>query len=404
MKSFFSRELLVIGAVLTLAAVFAFQAVITQRRTRGESLLKRHADAALAACASDPYRPSCYDREIPKLAAALSLEDTFKVTKLVQERDSGYFYCHVLGHELSSREVRKNPARWKEVISRCPGGMCSNGCIHGAFQERFRADALSRAEIEEIKPDLETICEARQNWRPTGLEQNTCYHALGHLLMYITSADTPKATELCNDVALKRDGRSFLQFCYDGVFMQIFQPLEPEDFALVKDVGPKKKEGLLAFCDTSSGEARESCWREGWPLYAEEVRTPEGLIQFCSIPDGAEAQNKCYNSLFYVLTAQFNFDEAKINTLCSGLPPELKGRCYANAASRFIETDYGLIDKSLRLCELASASGAGSGCYDELVFYSTFNFHRGSAESLRLCSSLPEPWKGTCVRQSESSQ
>ena len=34
---------------------------------------------------------------------------------------------------------------------------------------------------------------------------------------------------------------------------------------------------------------------------------------------------------------------------------------------------------------------------DELVNYSAYNFHRGSAEFLKLCNDLPNPWRGKCL-------
>jgi hypothetical protein len=196
----------------------------------------------------------------------ISMEDAFQVTGLVQQEDPTYQYCHVLGHELAAREVKKNPDGWKDVVSRCPSGMCSNGCIHGGFQERFRAESFTDQQITSIKPDLKVICEDRASWHPTGLEQASCYHALGHLTMYLTSGEVGRSLPLCDELSLKSSVRDYRQLCYDGVFMQIFQPLEPEDFALVHGKQPIK-ETFGAYCDNYSGTQRGSCISEGWPLF-----------------------------------------------------------------------------------------------------------------------------------------
>ncbi|MCH7524523.1 MAG: hypothetical protein IIC74_05825, partial [Bacteroidetes bacterium] len=144
---------------------------------------------------------------------------------------------------------------------------------------------------------------------------------------------------------------------FDGAFMQIFQPLEPEDFALVQGKQPQKEE-LVSFCDQFSGEKKSSCWSEGWPLFYEEIKTAEGLVEFCSyLVDDPIQHKRCYNALFYVLVAQFNFDEQDIINLCSGLPQERRGQCFANSASRFIETDARLVDESVTLCSFAKNFG-----------------------------------------------
>lgn len=356
-----------------------------------------YAAQIVQSCSSESYRPVCYDREIPKLMDVLSMEEAFEVTKLVQQQDGQYWYCHVLGHNISAREVAKDPSAWKEVVARCPSGMCSNGCIHGAFQERFRVESLPDAKIEELKPELEGVCKKKPGWNPTGMEQATCSHALGHLAMYITDADINKATTLCEELAGNVDGRNFSQICFDGAFMQIFQPLEPEDLALVKGKQPSK-ESFHSFCNEFRGARKSSCISEGWPLFSKEIVTPQGLVQFCSfLQDDLMQERRCYGALFYVLTAQFNFDENRLKSFCQDLPQERKGQCFANAASRMIETDTHLMENSIRMCSIASTFGVGERCYEELLVYSTYNFHPGSEEFFRLCSSLPELWKSKCL-------
>lgn len=349
-------------------------------------------------CASSPYKPSCYEKITPLKTQLITMEDAFTVTKFVQRQDPSYAYCHVLGHALSARETAKNPDAWKEVIPRCPSGMCSNGCIHGAFQERFRSEVLADSQITTLKPDLQTVCEPRETWKPTGLEQATCYHAVGHLLMYITQAEIPKSLQLCDDVALKPNGADLRQICYDGVFMQLFQPLEPEDFALIRGKEPTR-ETVAALCNAYQGKQNGSCVSESWPLFRDTILTPQGLIAHCAKLRDAVEIDRCYMALFYVVTAQFEFDTNRIASYCNGLAPAYRKLCYANAASRFIETDYNNMQKAITLCQAASEKGAEAACYDELTKYATYNFHPGSESAQTLCQMLPDPWKTNCVTQ-----
>lgn len=385
-------------ALLVIAAVgVVFMFLPNNKQSKSNGSFKALADEILQACKDAPYRPSCYDEKITKQTVGVSLADAFAITKIVQEKDQNYWYCHVLGHAISARETAKDLHKWKDVVAQCPSGMCSNGCIHGAFQERFRREAFdSPKEAYALVPELSEACEERVNWRPTGMEQATCYHALGHLAMYVTNADINISIDICKQVSIKDDGRDFTQVCFDGAFMQIFQPLEPEDFALVEGKNPGR-EGLYNFCKKFEGKAMSSCWSEGWPLFGEEIKTPRGLTRFCSTFPGSTEENRCYQGMFYVITAQFNFDEKKIVPFCGGMPDKHKAECFSQAASRLIETDYRLVEKSIDLCRVAGEAGVGVECYQSLINFSRFNFKQGSEEISEFCSRLPLEWKMSCV-------
>lgn len=360
-----------------------------------------YAQKIVKECSISNYKPTCYDEELPKLMDFLSMEEVFEVTRQVQNLDSSYAYCHTLGHDLSAIEVRKDPDRWMDVATRCPSGLCSNGCIHGGFQERFRKEHFSTdEEIQSVKPDLKILCEKRDGWSPTGLEQASCYHALGHLTMYITNADINKSLNLCDEVALKEGGRDFRQLCYDGAFMQIFQPLEPDDFTLIegKEVNKAQHE---SFCNKFDGQRKGSCRSEGWPLYREELlKSADFLVSFCGRGDDKEKE-RCINSIIYVIAAQLGLDDNKITKYCSTFSSSTAGQCFANSASRMIEVDYRNINKAVALCGRAQSLNLGSTCYDELVKYSDYNFRYESEEFFSLCNSLPGDWKDKCLKNTD---
>lgn len=389
------KGILIVILIILVFSLLLFRA-IPKTKTLDKNLTQ-YTSQVLKICASASHRQSCYDKEIPKLMdqpSSVTMEEAFKITRLVQDQDKSFPYCHVLGHNLSAKEVKKDPSKWREVLSRCPSGVCSNGCIHGGFQERFRAESFTDEEVAKIRPDLSVICESRSNWQPTGLEQASCYHALGHLNMYLTSADIKKSIRLCDEIAVKKDGRNFMQVCLDGVFMQIYQPLEPEDFDLIagKQV---TKDGLDSFCAPYTGYAKASCLSESWPLFRSELMdNSEALINFCSKLE-KDAQARCFEGMFYVLTAQFNFDLDRIKNYCSSLPQDLEGKCFASSATRLIETDYRYTTDASKLCS-AAESLAKEECFSELLKFSTYNFHAGSPQFIKLCNDLPDPWKAKC--------
>ena len=358
--------------------------------------LASYAKEVVSICSVASYKPTCYENEVSNLMSDISMKGAFEVTRFVQREDPSYAYCHVLGHKLSEIETAKDPSRWKDVITQCPSGLCSNGCIHGAFQERFREETLSNEQIEKIKPELQGVCEPREGWDPTGLEQGTCYHALGHLLMYITQADIKESVVLCRELG-KKEKNDWSQLCFDGAFMQIFQPLEEEDFVLVEGKQPKKEE-LILFCSGFNGVERGSCWNESWPLSRGQILTSDGLYKYCSnsILD-ENNQNRCFTAMFYVARAQLQFDLVKVKNLCRDLPGKRSYQCFANAASRLIETDYGNISSAVKLCSEANNSSDQDQCFSELTRFSRYNFHEGSEDVIQLCNKLPSKWKQECL-------
>lgn len=366
------------------------------------STLNRYAANIVKLCAKERYHPACYDNEIPKLLGRISIEDAFRVIGIVQSRDPSFPYCHVLGHKLSALEVAKNPSKWKDVITRVPAGMCSGGGIHGAFQERFKTESLAPEEIEKIKPELGGVCEKRPGWNPSSLERGTCYHALGHLAMYLTTADIKASLDLCDAVGKKENGTS--SSCYDGAFMQLFQPLEPEDFDLIS--GKEIKPGQLKiFCGKFDGEQRGSCWREGWPLVRGEIMTPSGLVGHCSSDFLQEEslKDRCYITVFYSITVQMKFNMKSFGNFCSKLPDPRNNECFSAGATRLISTDYRNMSKAAAFCASANNRRSQNACYDKLVEYSLYSFRPGSKESIALCNSLPRSWKSKCDPNHKSS-
>lgn len=364
-----------------------------------ESKIDLLAQQIYTACRQEVDSWKCYERDIPKLMDEISMTDAFKVVYEVQNLDGTYQYCHTLGHALSAREVQKDPSKWKEVANMCPSGVCSNGCIHGGFQERFRdLDLLSNMEESEqefIIEELKSLCESKPTWNPTPIEQSSCYHAIGHLTMYLTFADTKDASDICDEVALKEDGRDFRSVCYDGVFMQIFQPLEDEDFALIKGKEVTKT-NLRSFCNAHSGARRASCLSEAWPLYREELQDARYVEDFCSMQEDAH-ESRCYIAITWMMTAQTGFDLEKMNEYCKGYPEIHQSRCYADVVARMLETDYRNVDRVPGFCSSIENEEHKESCNNELVRAASYNFPKGSEDAKKLCSMLASPWREQCA-------
>lgn len=367
------------------------------RRVRNP--LTSYAEAVHASCRNEGYTPACYDREIPRLMDHISMEEAFDVARLVQEKDPKYMYCHVLGHNLSYRETGKDLSKWKDVVARCPTNFCNNGCQHGAIMRRFNAESLTDKQIIEVKPDLMDVCEPRGGWNPTEVERSMCYHALGHLAMFITRADIGKSVDLCRDIGIKADGRSYTETCTQGVLMSVYQPLEPEDYTLVKGLTPTK-EGVKNFCSRFTGDTWVACHNESWPLFMEDIKSPGGLMKFCGYTKESRPQAACVSTAMNILTVLMvvdrNNDLTKLRDYCNGLPSPFNGQCYANTAFRLVQIDPRYVPTARAICEAADREGLGQACYPYLLQHVTHSFHPKSTEARIFCDGFKEPWKTEC--------
>lgn len=362
--------------------------------------IAEYAEQVIEQCAASSYHEGCYDKEIPKLMDAISMEEAFEVTREVQKKDPAYVYCHVLGHNVSSRETKKDLSKWMDVIARCPTTMCNNGCLHGAMMERFKSEYLTNAQIEAVVPDIANACEPRGSWHPREVERSMCYHGLGHLFMYITNADLNKSSALCERIGLKEDGRTYVQTCTQGVFMEIFQPLEAEDIALVKDKTPKKEE-VGAFCESYAGERRVACHNESWPLFRTDIEDPQKATAFCSFSKDSVDQSKCYGTVLSYVTVLFAIDQkniSKVENFCMNMLMSRRGECFGFAAARLVQVDPNLISAALDVCDRAAKSKNESACFRSLAEFGMQSFLPGSAELGSYCQLLPHEWQAMCVQ------
>lgn len=365
-----------------------------------------YAREVIAACQTAGHTPSCYDREIPKLLQTLTMEEAFEVTRIVQKHDPRYLYCHVLAHNISSSEVAKDPDSWRDVLTRCPMTMCNNGCPHGALMERFAREALMPDQIEGILPELNTACEPRDGWNPTEVERSMCYHGIGHLLMYVTGADLTESAGLCRRIGIKDDGRDYVQTCTEATAMSVFQPLEPEDVALVQDIAPTTKDEVQAFCDQYRSDTMlyHACHRESWPQFLDTIRAdPGALVSFCAYTDDEVWQRTCYGTVMNILTiylvVEHPGDLSGLATYCDGLPVRWKAVCYRDAASRLLQIDPQYRDTSLAVCQLAASAGLGDDCYKGLLYYASYSFHAGSQALTTYCAGFPQDLQRSCTGQ-----
>lgn len=397
-RNWIKLSVITITTLFIVAELFSLSTNPNKTTLSKEQTIKDYAKSVMEKCKNASYKPSCYDKEIPKLMDVLSMRDAFGVAKVVGEYDKEYTHCHVLGHYLSGRETKKDPSKWKDVIAQCPANVCNNGCLHGPLLAKFNSETLTDKQIEQIKPDLIDVCEPRGNWHPSQEEIAMCYHGMGHLNMYATGADIRKSVRLCEEEGTKNDGRSYVQTCVQGVFMQIYQPLEAEDIALVKKL-TQTKDTVLSFCNQFSGESWGACHRESWPLFNQEIQQPKGANAFCSYSQDSVERRKCYSTVMSSMTVNLllaNHDMNKFKLYCDGLDSDQVDYCYSDAANRLIQIDPSAnLGFAISVCNIAPHNG--DLCFSAMTFFAYGLFPPNSDELKSYCSSLPLTWKQKCL-------
>lgn len=351
----------------------------------------------IALCAEKKDKAKCYEEEVPKLLEEIPLEKVFSVVREIKKQDQSYQFCHVLGHEIGVWEVERNPDAWIDLMHKNPSdSLCSNGYIHGIIVGRFNKAVLSPAEIEAIAPDLSRACEPTEDWKPTGLDKAMCYHGMGHVLTQISGPDMPLSVKYCRQIAVKH-GEDYSKVCISGVFMQIFQPLEPEDFALIErlPVKPTKKT-LVSFCGTYPTEIeRSQCFGEGWPLFQDELKTAEGIQSFCTLSENALTQRDCFTTVLSIGARGSLWNPQKQEALCVQLPERQAQTCFNFLAEAFVEEDRTQIQSAVDVCKRTPAEFK-DGCFGYLLALSDFTFGGDTAAKKQLCEAFPDDWRKRC--------
>lgn len=391
---------LVLGLCVAAAAYWFFLVKTTDQPVQQAGNIVEYAEVMVEKCADAPYRPLCYEEQVPSLVTKLPTEEIFNVVRAIRQMDPEYLYCHVLAHELGVYEVSLDPNNWLDVIAKGPtDGLCSNGYAHGALVARFNDEDLSPEEYEYALNDIAIACEKREGYNPTELTKAICYHGVGHVLIHMTLADIDLSLQGCEKVGLKSDGRDYRQLCTEGVYMQLFQPLEPEDYALI-DMLPEKptRDTIEAFCEENSKTTQQhgACWREAWPFFSEEMYDSEGLLAYCGYLEDAAQKDLCFVSAF-TINGRHRLGEPEIMaSVCNGLPLEYQGQCFSRGANAFPEEDPGLVPQAIDMCSRANEPVAQDQCYGFLAQVASFNFHPNSPAFEQMCSSLPEKWEDVC--------
>ncbi len=391
-----------LAVLAALPALFFVAHLFLPITWQSDTMIARSEVAVCKTSTTEADKEICYEKNVPKLMEqGLSMERMFSVVRSIQTIDSGYQSCHVLAHVITEKEVAKDTSKWKDVVVRSPVGMCGSGAMHGAFQERFREDSFPDASVSEIQSMLSGVCDPRDEWNPTYLDRSSCMHGMGHLLLYVTDADVKKSVALCEAVAQSPD-YDFRQTCLDGVFMQLYQPLEPEDETLIRRIAPAAKQ-TKKFCAQFTGLTYNVCVKESWPAVSGSVDTSAGFEALCAQTTDRNAQITCASGLMYAVIETSHYDMPRAEAFCRGMKDKgIRDICWARTASKFVWADWRNIPVALNICSAVVPEESKSACWEELESYAVQGMPQDSQQTKALCRGMPEPWRTNCAKRTST--
>ncbi len=387
-------RLIAIGVFLVLVIGVLGISLVPTRMLPGTALV-RYELFLCRASTTEEQKELCYQKNVPRLIdEGVSLEATFAVVTNILRADSGYQSCHVLAHLIAGKEVAKDPAQWKTVLLRVPTNICGSGALHGAFQERFKVESMPDVTIEKMKELLDGVCEATDRWDPPLLDQSSCMHGMGHMFLYVTNANVKKSVALCEALGPKSDF-DFTQTCMEGVFMQVYQPIDQEDENLVKDLFDASRD-TASFCAPFKGLAHLSCVKETWPAVKNSATDPRIYTSLCRQLTDPKDARYCAAGMMYPVIEMLHYDIPLIERFCEELTDaEFRNICWARTASKMVWADWSQSAKAAGICTDAPEV-AQEECWTELLNFASSGMPEGSQAARALCSEMPEPYRSTC--------
>ncbi|MCE9541464.1 hypothetical protein K8R03_02795 [Candidatus Kaiserbacteria bacterium] len=363
---------------------------------RASGSVKNVARLIVASCArSGIDHSACYEAEVPALYPKMSVAQIFEVVREIRALDVSYQFCHVLGHKIGERVVAEDPAQWVDMLSLTPPeGVCSNGYVHGVTVGRFRSEVLDDATIEKFIPQFSLACSNSAKWSPSDLDREGCYHGLGHLFDFITNTDIPKALSICSR-AVPSD---FRHFCFDGVFMQIFRPREPEDFLMIQQLPVQPTKATVGqFCRSfEDSQYVGACIRESWPFFRDEILSGSGVEALCAAEPDVTERKYCYGIEFSTIGRAYVAEPGKAVSACLHVPEDQQSSCVVTVAQILLEEDRTNAMGAMAFCQSIPTESLAAECLSGIVNRSVYIFGTDEREFGAFCRPLPGVLKDRC--------
>ena len=179
--------------------------------------------------------------------------------------------------------------------------------------------------------------------------------------------------------------------------MQIYQPLEPDDFLLIERMPLKPSTTTVRqFCSMFERDEYEgACLRESWPFSREAIMSGSGVERFCSGHPNDSEETACYETAFSILGRQSLGNPDKAARACAAVPESRRDMCFSRVALAIVEEDKSAGERAVSFC--AAAGPSEDSCLGFLAQTAGHNFGSNIAGRRAFCNAFEASWRERCL-------
>ena len=214
--------------------------------------------------------------------------------------------CHAVAHELGHRALDLARGRLASALS-VRSDVCGGGYVHGAVEHLL-------ASSKHPARELASTC------KPT---DGSCWHGVGHGLMFATRMEVESSLALCASAPSALVERR----CGEGVFMQLFNAESSSAAAVPTRVQAAQQ------CEKTAAPQTANCW-----FYAPNVvlaRDPDAFsdaMRWCASQSSEVGRQVCARGVGS-RTVKRHSDDLAIGTKICSAAGQLQGSCLGGMAS-----------------------------------------------------------------------
>ena len=262
-----------------------------------------------------------------------SVKESLTIVQDFMERDvNGRTYCHAITHNLG--EIATHIYKNYQEASSDGNKICVEGYYHGimeAFQIYW--------DDQEFQSMLTLLCEEYT----VGLDQDSCTHGIGHMVMSRQKNDFQKSIKVCQSIpgAELEPGQIYRKqdSCITGVSMQWGINYSTGSDKVKNQMYPKN-DSPIHICDSFEGDDLnyQACYADITNVYYYESNPTELTIKACSALKGSK-QIGCYQSLAMYMQLIKDTTVKEIGKSCATAPlDKAMWRCFSETVTTYMGT------------------------------------------------------------------
>jgi len=170
--------------------------------------------------------------------------------------------CHAIAHDLGHEALDIAHGKAAKAL-RYRDDVCGGGFTHGIVE-------VALGESTDPARDLLAICAPAQD--------GSCFHGVGHGLMFATGMDVEKAMDLCD----RSPSPTLVGRCGEGVFMQLFSA-EGGAHGATPGTAPMTPAAAASRCDRTRSPYSANCWFYAPTVWlADRPDDFDGVMRWCA--------------------------------------------------------------------------------------------------------------------------